>query len=311
MGGDPRPGERARHNLRAEHAARGRAVRRVLLVILLLNAAVFAAKAAYAVWSDSLAIATDAVHSLADVAVNVIGLVVLRFADAPPDQAHPYGHRKLEVVAAAAIGISVAIAAASFAWDAVNALVGDYEPPEASALGFAVVGGTWIINLVVARYEARRARDLDSAFLAADAAHTASDLLVTAGVAASFTASYFGVAWADPVGALVITVFIGRIAWTILWSNVTVLIDRAVVDADRVADVARAVAGVSDVHRIRSRGTDASAQLDLHLLVDGDLPLREAHAIAHKVEEKLRREMPAIVDVTIHMEPEDDPEEGL
>jgi cation diffusion facilitator family transporter len=311
MGVDRRAGERERRNLRAEHAARSRAVRRVLLVILLLNAVVFAAKAAYAVGTGSLAIATDAIHSLADAAVNVIGLVVLRFADAPPDQAHPYGHRKLEVVAAAAIGISVAIAAASFAWDAVNALVGGHEPPDASALGFAVVGGTWVINLVVARYEARRARDLDSAFLAADAAHTSSDLIVTAGVAASFTASYFGVSWADPVGALVITVFIGRIAWSILWSNVTVLIDRAVVDADRVADVARAVAGVSDVHRIRSRGTDAAAQLDLHLLIDGDLPLREAHAIAHKVEERLRREIPAIADVTIHMEPEDDPEEGL
>ncbi|HKE13904.1 MAG TPA: cation diffusion facilitator family transporter [Kofleriaceae bacterium] len=302
---------RSARSQRAEHSARSRAVRRVLAFILVLNAAVFAAKAIYALWSGSLAIASDAIHSLADAAANVIGLIVLRFADAPPDQGHPYGHRKLEVVAAAAIGISVALAAGRFAWDAIDALASGREAPQTSVLGFVVIGGTWLVNLIVARYEARRARELDSAFLAADAAHTASDLLVTAGVAASFTGSYFGAVWADPVGALVIVVFIGRIAWSILSSNITILIDRAVVDADRVAGIARAVAGVSDVHRIRSRGTDAAAQVDLHLLVDGDLPLREAHAIAHRVEERLRREMPAIQDVTIHMEPADDPEEGL
>ena len=294
-----------------ERSARSRAVRWVLLFILVLNAAVFVAKALYAVWSGSLAIASDAIHSLVDASANVIGLVVLRFADAPPDQGHPYGHRKLEVVAAAAIGVSVGIAAVRFAWDAIDALVHGRAAPETSVIGFFVIGGTWLVNLVVARYEARRARELDSAYLAADAAHTASDLVVTAGVAASFTATYFGVAWADPVGGLIIIVFIGRISWTILKANVTVLLDRAVVDPGQVAAVARTVSGVEDVHRVRSRGTDAAAQLDLHLLIDGDLPLREAHAIAHRVEERLRREIPAIADVTIHMEPADDPEEGL
>lgn len=283
----------------------------MLLAILVLNGLVFAAKALYALWSGSLAIASDAVHSLMDAAANVIGLVVLRFADAPPDRGHPYGHRKLEVVAAAAIGVSVGIAAIKFAWDAVEALMYGHEAPATSELGFAVVGGTWLINLVVARYEARRARELESAYLAADAAHTSSDLIVTAGVAASFTASYFGAAWADPIGALLIILFIGRIAWSILKANVTVLVDRAVVDADRVAAVARGVAGVEDVHRVRSRGTEAQAQLDLHLLIDGDLPLREAHSIAHRVEAALRREMPEIADVTIHMEPADDPGEDL
>jgi len=294
-----------------ERRARSRAVRWVLLFILVLNTAVFVAKALYAVWSGSLAIASDAIHSLVDASANVIGLVVLRFADAPPDQGHPYGHRKLEVVAAAAIGVSVGIAALRFAWDAIEALVHGRTAPDTSAVGFLVIGGTWLVNLVVARYEARRARELDSAYLAADAAHTASDLLVTAGVGASFTATYFGVDWADPVGGLVIILFIGRISWGILRANVTVLLDRAVVDPGQVATLARTVSGVEDVHRVRSRGTEAAAQLDLHLLIDGDLPLREAHAIAHRVEERLRSEIPAIADVTIHMEPADDPEEGL
>ena len=291
--------------------ARARAVRRVLLVVLVLNLVVFAAKAAYGLWSRSLAISSDAMHSLADAGANVIGLVVLHFAEAPPDDKHPYGHRKLEMVAAAAIGVTVAVAALRFAWDAIDALVSGVSAPRTSLLGFVVIGGTWLVNLVVAAYEARRARDLDSAYLAADAAHTASDLIVTAGVAVSFTAAFFGLRWADPVGALLIIVFIGRIAWRILSANLTVLVDKVVVDPERVRRVACAVAGVEDCHRVRSRGTEGAAQVDLHLLLDGEISLREAHATAHRVEAELRRRIPEIVDVTIHMEPSDDPEEGL
>jgi cation diffusion facilitator family transporter len=293
------------------HRERARAVRRVLLAVLGLNLVVFAAKAAYGYWSGSLAISSDAMHSLADAGSNVIGLVVLHFAEAPPDDKHPYGHRKLETVAAAAIGVTVAVAALGFAWDAIDALIMGQPAPQTSLLGFVVIGGTWLINLVVASYEGRRARDLDSSYLAADAAHTASDLVVTAGVAVSFTASFFGVGWADPVGALLIIVFVGRIAWRILSANLTVLVDKVVVDPERVREVARSIEGVEDCHRVRSRGTEGAAQVDLHLLLDGEVSLRDAHATAHRVEAELRRLMPAIVDVTIHMEPSDDPDEGL
>ena len=291
--------------------ARGRAVRRVLLAVLGLNLVVFAAKAAYGFWSGSLAISSDAMHSLADAGSNVIGLVVLHFAEAPPDDKHPYGHRKLEMVAAAAIGVSVAVVALRFAWDAIDALISGHPAPQTSLLGFAVIGGTWLINLVVASYEARRARDLHSAYLAADAAHTASDLVVTAGVAVSFTATFFGVGWADPVGALLVIVFIARIAWRILRANLTVLVDKVVVDPDRVREVACSIDGVEDCHRVRSRGTEGAAQVDLHLLLDGEITLRQAHETAHRVEAELRRLLPEIVDVTIHMEPSDDPDEGL
>lgn len=292
-------------------AGRARAVRRVLLGVLVLNLIVFAAKAVYGLWSGSLAISSDAMHSLADAGANVIGLVVLHFAEAPPDDQHPYGHRKLEMVASAAIGVTVAVVAIRFVWDAFDALVEGRAAPHTSLLGFVVIGGTWLINLVVAAYEARRARDLDSAYLAADAAHTASDLVVTAGVAVSFTASYLGIGWADPVGALLIVGFIARIAWRILSANLTVLVDRVVIDPDQVRAVARGVEGVEDCHRVRSRGTEGAAQVDLHLLIDGEVSLREAHEIAHRVEEELRRTIPAVIDVTIHMEPADDPEEGL
>lgn len=291
--------------------ARHRAVRRVLLVTLVLNLMVAAAKGIYGIWSGSLAIAADAVHSLVDASANIVGMVALRFAAAPPDQTHPYGHQKIEIAAAAAIGMAIGVTAIELGWSTIHALLDGRAAPATSTVGFVIVGGTWITNMFVATYERRRARQLDSAYLAADAAHTASDVAVTAAVLAAYTAAHFGVRWADPVGALLVLAVIGRVAWQVLSSNVSILIDRAVLDPDEVRAAARGVAGVSDSHRIRSRGTSQAVLVDLHVQVDGAMSLCEAHRVAHRVEETLRRTWPAIVDVTIHIEPADDQYEGL
>ncbi len=290
---------------------RGRAIRRVLWIELAVNIAVCAIKATYGLLSGSLAITTDAVHSLVDAGSNVLGLVVMHFAGASPDAGHPYGHRKLEIVAALGIGASIGYAAARFAWSALEALVSGSAQLETSAAGFAIIAVTLVANIFVARYEARQARVLNSPYLAADAAHTASDVLVTLTVLASFAAAHAGIAWADPIGALVVIVVIARVAWKIVSENVSVLLDGAAIDADAIVAVARSVPGAHGCHRVRSRGVPDAVHVDLHLLLDGDFSLRKAHELAHQVEDALRREFPEIVDVTIHMEPHDDEPEGL
>jgi cation diffusion facilitator family transporter len=291
--------------------SRGREVRRVLIIVLVLNLLVAAAKAVYGLISGSLAIASDAVHSLADAGSNIIGLVVIHFASAPPDHGHPYGHHKLEIVAATGIGVAIGMVALRFAWSALSALIHGAPPPQTSTVGFVVLCTTLVINVFVALYEARRARALSSAFLAADAAHTASDVLVTTAVLAAFLASHLGVGWADPVGALVVIAVIARVAWKIIARNVGILMDSAAVDTAAIEAVVLKVPGVHGCHRVRSRGTDEAVQLDLHLLVQGDVPLRRAHAIAHQVEDALRARFPTLSDVTIHVEPEEDDYEGL
>lgn len=290
---------------------REREVRRVVLTILWLNLVVAAAKGAYGYATGSLAVASDAVHSLLDAASNVVGMIALHFAAHPPDPGHPYGHRKIEIVAASIIGLFIAGGSIRFGWDAMRALVSGARPPEVTVSGFAVMGGTFVVNLLVAAYEGRRGRELESPFLLADAAHTASDVLVTGAVLGSLAASRAGLWWADPVAALVVIAVIARVAWRILATNLGTLVDQAAVDADAVKQAAAAVAGVTGCHRVRSRGVPGAVHLDLHLQVDGDLPLRRAHEISHAVEEKLIREFPGVVDVTIHIEPEDEPEEAL
>jgi cation diffusion facilitator family transporter len=288
---------------------RSAGIRRVLLITLALNLLVAAAKGAYGAWTGSLAIASDGVHSLVDAGVNVIGLMTMRVAAAPPDADHPYGHGKIEIVASAGIGVAVGVTAVLFAWNAIAALAAGQTGPETPAVGFVVIIGTLLVNLFVATYERSRAHALHSEFLLADAAHTGSDVIVTGAVLASYVGARYGFGWADPVGALLVVVFIGRISWLVLSSNLRILVDKAVVDAARIQEIACAVPGVSGCHHVRSRGTNHHVQLDLHIHVDGDMPLAQAHSIAHSVEDAIRAAHPEIVDVTVHMEPEGDEEE--
>lgn len=290
---------------------RKRAVQRVLAIVLVLNLVVAVAKAIFGWWAGSLAIAADALHSFVDAAANVVGLVTLRWAAAPPDGEHPYGHHKIEIAAAAGIGVLIAAGAVEFGRSAIDALLHGHAPPAVSALGFAVIIGTWVVNAFVATYEHRRARELGSAYLAADAMHTASDLVVTGGVLVAYTGVSFGLAWADPAGALLVMVMIARVTWKVLTDNLAILIDRVVVAPERVRAVVLSVPGVSGCHRVRSRGTARAAYVDLHLQVPGELSVDAAHALSHQVEAALARELPGIVDVTIHIEPAGDPPETL
>jgi len=295
----------------AAELSRGRAVTRVLWITLVLNLVVALAKGIFGLATGAMAITTDAMHSMVDATANVIALFATRMADAPPDPLHPYGHRKFEIVAAAAIGVGVGAAAVRFAWDAGAALLHGRPALHPSGLGFGVILTTWAINAFVATYEARRGHKLKSAILLADASHTASDVVVTGAVLVSYSASAYGVAWADPVGALVVVAIIARVSWKVLSSNLSILVDRAVVDPEAVCAIAGAVSGVVDCHRIRSRGTGGAVHVDLHIQVDGELSVREAHDLAHLVEDRLCAAMPVIVDVTVHVEPEDDDPESL
>jgi cation diffusion facilitator family transporter len=288
-----------------------RAVRRVVMAIFAMNLAVAAAKGAYGWVSGSLAVASDAVHSLLDAASYIVAFVVLRAAEAPPDEDHPYGHRKIEIVAATFVGILIAAGSLRFGLDAIHALVHGHAPARVGVAGLVVEGATLAVNVFVARYEAIRAKQLNSAFLTADAAHTGSDVWVTIGVMAGLGATILGFHRADAIVALVVLLVIARAAWSILAENVSVLVDRVVIDARRIREVAKAVAGVAGVHRIRSRGLTGAVHLDFHLQVDGALPLRRAHEISHAVETAVRGSFPDVVDVTIHVEPEDEPEEEL
>jgi cation diffusion facilitator family transporter len=283
--------------------ARTRTVRRVFVVAFVLNAAVAIAKGIYGYTSHSLSLGSDALHSILDAAANVLALLGLYWSAAPADARHPYGRRKIEILAALGIGVLIVIGIFEFGVAAIRSLLTPGAPAQIGATGFALVFATMVINFLVSRYEARQARLLGSALLHADAGHTRSDLFASGAVLISFIAVRLGVHWADGVAALVVVGFVGHVAWEVFSENVPILIDAAVLDPRGVVEVARAMEGVHDVHRVRSRGVHHAVELDLHLQVGRDMSLREAHALSRQIEAQLRVKFPELSDVVIHVEP--------
>ena len=289
----------------AQRAAdeRRAAVRRVFLLTLGLNAAVAIAKAGYSWMSGSLTLGTDSLHSMLDASSNVLALLGLRLSAAPADARHPYGRQKIEILAALGIGVLIVVGLFELGSAAVRALLDAHPAPRIGAGGFAIVLATIAINLWVARYERRKAHELGSALLRADARHTQSDIYASIAVVASFVAARAGLAWADGVATLLLIALIGHAAWEVFRENVPVLIDAAMLDAGSVAAVAGALARDGSVHRVRSRGVRGAIELDLHLEVAPETSVAAAHVLARQIAIELKVKFPEVSDVIIHIEP--------
>ena len=281
------------------------AVNRVLFRVLILNLVVAGAKLVFGYATGAVSIISDGFHSLTDSASNVLGLVGVRASLKPPDDDHPYGHRKYETLAAAGIFIFLLFVVVEVSRAALNRLAGG-PAPHITAMSFIVMIVTLAINLLVVRYEGREARRLTSELLLADAMHTRSDVLTSCAVLISLTAVRLGYPVLDPIGGLVITVFIARTGWKIARETSGVLADRVVLAEDDIRRVVMETPEVVGCHHIRSRGTMDHTFLDLHVWYPPDMPLYEAHRLSHIVKDRLMSTYPQIADAIIHIEPPPD-----
>ena len=279
------------------------AVRRVFLLTLGLNAVVALVKAGYGYLSGSLTLGTDSLHSALDASSNVLALFGLRWAAVPADARHPYGRQKIEILAALGIGVLIVAGLFEFGAAAIHSLIDRHPAPRIGLAGFAIVLATMAVNFWVARYEQRKATELGSALLRADARHTQSDLYASVAVVASFIAARAGVGWADGVATLLLVALIGHAAWDVFRENVPILIDAAMLDPRSVAAFAGPLAGGGSIHRVRSRGVRGAVELDLHLEVAPDMSVAEAHDLARAITNELKVKFPEVSDVIIHIEP--------
>jgi cation diffusion facilitator family transporter len=281
---------------------RERDIRRVLLVVLALNIAVALAKLLYGLFSHSMAMQADGIHSFFDGASNVVGLVGMSFASRPADQSHPYGHGRFETFAAAAIAIMLGIACYTVARGAINSLQGQSDA-QVNVASFAIMIGTLVVNLGVTTWETRAARRLGSEVLRADARHTLSDVLVSSGVIISLILVWLGFEKADGVIALLVAVAIAYTALSILRGVGRTLSDAARLPVAEVVAAAADIDGVVECHSVRTRGSENQVSVDLHLLVASDTTVARGHEIAHAVESELRRRFTQVTDVVVHVEP--------
>lgn len=280
-------------------------IRKILIWILFLNWAVAAAKLIYGIFTRCESMTADGFHSLSDGASNIIGLFGIHFACQPRDKDHPYGHRKYETLFSLGISAMLFLLAFNLAKESISRL---HHPstPQVDILSFLIMIITMTINFLVMRYERKQGVILKSDFLISDAMHTKADILTSASVIITLIVIKLGFPILDPIATIFISLFIAHAGFDIMRDASKVLCDTAAfLDPDRITKIVLKIRGVKACHKIRNRGRPDEIYLDLHVQVDPTMPIGEAHKISYTIEEAIKKEIPEISDVIVHIEPQE------
>jgi cation diffusion facilitator family transporter len=282
--------------------ARSPAVRRTLAIVLVLNAVVAASKIFVGVHTGSLAVLGAALESGLDMFNNVIGMSVVAVAGRGPDEDHPYGHDKFETLGALGIVGFLSISCFELLREGVTSLISGSAPHHIDTTEVGIIAATLVVNMFVVWYERRRGRELGSAFLLADAAHTAGDILVTVMALASLALARIGIGRLDAVLAIGVALIIAWSGAQILRASIPILVDERAIDARQLRGVVLGVPEIHDVRSVRSRST-ASGQLfaEVTVAVAGTISVNQAHRLADAVEAAIEREF-GTSQVTVHVE---------
>ena len=270
----------------------------------MLNLLVAFAKLGYGLWSNSLSMTADGLNSLLDGASNVVGLIGLAIAVRPPDPNHPYGHRRFETLTSLCIALFMLLALLEIVQQSIHRIQTS-ERPDVTIFSFAVMTLTLLINVTVTTWERRTGKQLRSSILIADARHTSTDIVATIAVIAGLIGVELGFGWADVAFALIVAGVIAWGAWSIIREAALSLSDVAAASTEEIDRAARTVSGVRGVHNIRTRGAEGLIWVDLHIQVDPEMHVDQAHEIASVVAERVERQLGSSADVTVHVEPAD------
>jgi cation diffusion facilitator family transporter len=285
----------------------GGAKSRVAALSIASNALLIAIKLAAGAITGSIAILTEAIHSLIDLVASVIAFVSVRKADEPADAEHPYGHEKVESLAATIEGMLILVGAGIIVYEASHRLVVGAEV-ERLGIGIAVMGFSIVANFGVSTALTRQARRTESPALEGDAAHLRTDALTSAGVLVGLTlVQITGEASFDSITALIVAVAIVWSGLRIIRRSSGVLVDEALPDEemDRIeaAIAASRTAEVAGYHKLRARRAGSRRHIDFHVQYRSGTSLERAHELAHLMRDSIEAATPNS-EVLIHVEPE-------
>jgi len=244
-----------------------------------------------------------------DAVGSVVALLAASFAAQPPDSDHPYGHRRIELLGALAVGVFIAAGALQIGWSGLMALVHGGDVPHADA---AVIVGVLLsagVAFAVSTWENRVAARDGNLLIEADVRHQRLDVIGTLGVTLGLFLSRLGLGIADPLAALLVLGVVGYGALGVLTRSAVALSDAVQIDPEKVREEVRAIPEIRGCHKIRSRGAPGAIYVDLHIQVDPTMPIVRAHALGHALKARVEQRIPGVVDVLVHVEP-DEPDDS-
>lgn len=258
--------------------------------------------------TGSVAILTEAMHSAIDLVASLVAYVSIRKADVPADAEHPYGHEKMENLAAAIEGMLILVGSGVIVFEAIRRLLNGGEV-ENLGFGIAVIAFSMVVNVVVSTYLYRRARETESPALEGDAAHLRTDAATSAAVVVGLIlVQVTGEEWVDAAVALVVALVILITGVRIVTRSGRVLVDEGLPPAELevIADAVRTFGpqGVAGFHKLRARRAGTRRHVDLHVQFRAGTTLEAAHRTAHQLQDAIAACV-RNADVLIHLEPED------
>lgn len=290
---------------------RKKTIYRVTFVGFVVNLVLSLLKLAAGVVGRSGAMIADAVHSLSDLATDVVVIAFARISAKPKDEGHDYGHGKYETLATIIISLALAIVGAGILLSSIEAirtvLDGGLLPrPGAIALIAAVV--SIVVKEILYRYTVRVGREIDSPSVMANAWHHRSDALSSLGTLVGIGCAYFlGQKWriADPIAALLVGVFIFKIAYDLLRTGLDELLERSLPAEieEEIERIVTADAEVCEPHNLRTRRIGASIAIEVHVRVDGRMSVSRSHELTVDIERRLRERFGSGTMIAIHVEP--------
>lgn len=290
---------------------REKGIYKVTLIGSVGNAFLLAFKFAAGVGGHSPAMIADAVHSLSDFITDMVVLVFVKVSVKPQDDSHDYGHGKFETVATFLIGLALVVAVVGIIFSGGRKLWvwwngADLETPGTIALWAALV--SIAVKELLYQYTARKGRELHSPVMVANAWHHRSDALSSVGAAIGIGgAILLGQRWTvlDPLASVLVGLMLARVAWQLIMASIDELTERSLAaeTEQEITDIICSFSGVQEPHNLRTRQIGNRIAIEVHVRMNGDIPLSEAHERASAIERKLKDRFGENTHVTIHMEP--------
>ena len=286
----------------------GQVMTRVTLIGAVVDGLLGLFKITIGLISHSHALVADGVHSLSDLGTDVLVILAARWSSEGPDDEHPYGHNRIETLATLVLGSALLAVAGGILYDSVRRV---FDPSIVVDLGiaaFIVTVASIVSKEAIYHYTRHYAKKLNSKLLMANAWHSRTDALSSVAVLIGLIGVTLDVIWLDAAAALVVALLIAKIALSLLWDSMQELVDTALPE-EKVSAIRKAALNVPDlrdVHHIRTRTMGGKTLIDLHLQVDPRVSVSEGHEIGCWVASNIRAESPDVLDITFHIDSEDD-----
>lgn len=281
---------------------------KVTIIGALVNVFLCIIKIGFGFLGQSAALIADGIHSLSDLASDLLVLVAVKMGAREADHEHPYGHRRFETLATTILGVGLIVIASGIAWDVYLRILSPEHLliPHKNALGIAAI--SILANEWLFQYTKRVALITRSKLLLANAWHHRSDAISSIIVLIGIAGSLLGYIWADAVAAVLVAVMVAKIGFNLVADSVKELVDTGLSPelVDKIRQEITAISGVKEIHLLRTRQMGEDALVDAHIVVGSRITVSEGHMIGDVVRDVLISKFEDVQEVLVHIDPEND-----